>query len=169
MRVGKAGLFSLSIILLFPSALFAQDGACVSTGPKVEEAKLQVQKAYADFVVVASHADADGIENIYTKGAVVIPPGMAPIVGNKNIRKFYADSFPRGVLADDAFTNLSLTICGDSYVDVSEYSGHFRMANKDIVGFHGRNMVIWQKQPDGSLKISHDAWGDIKDPKQAAK
>jgi len=94
---------------------------------------------------------------------------MAPIIGNKNIRKFHADSFPRGVLADDTFTNLSLTICSDSYVDVSEYSGHFRMANKDIVGFHGRNMVIWQKQPDNSLKISHGAWGDIRDPKQTAK
>jgi ketosteroid isomerase-like protein len=168
MGVGKASLFSLSIVLLFSSALVAQEGACVSTGPKVEEAKLQVQKAYADFVVVASHADADGIENIYTKDALVIPPGMAPIVGNKNIRKFYSDSFPRGVLAGDTFTNISLTICSDSYVDVSEYSGHFRMANKDIVGFHGRNLVIWQKQPDGSLKISHDAWGDIKDAKQAA-
>jgi ketosteroid isomerase-like protein len=169
MRFGKASLFSLSTILLFSSALFAQDGACVSTGPKVDEAKLQVQKAYADFVVVVSHADADGVENIYAKAAVVIPPGSAPIIGNQNIRNFYADSFSRGVLADGIFTNQSLTICGDAYVDVSDYSGHFRMANKEMVSFHGRNMVIWQKQPGGSLKISHDMWGDLKDPKQPVK
>ena len=52
MSVGRGGVFSLLIIMLFSSALIAHERACISTGPQVEEAKLQVKKPYADFVLV---------------------------------------------------------------------------------------------------------------------
>jgi uncharacterized protein (TIGR02246 family) len=155
----------LLLLLLLPATLLAKDSACSSSPEAVKQAAAITQQGYARWIAATQARDSQADTDLYTDDAVVLPPNQDPVMGKAAILKFYQD-FNAGParLADETFTPRALLLCGDTMIDVSEFTGHVDVPGKGLIAFHGKNMVVWKKDKDGAWKLQRDMWSDIREP-----
>ncbi len=66
---------------------------CMSTGSAIEEAILEQQ---ADLVKFFNEGDAEGLGNIYTEDAIVMPPLAGPDIAGRDSKLFLIYYIDRG-------------------------------------------------------------------------
>jgi len=131
---------------------------------KDDEAKIKaaVEDGYKQWIAAANKKDAEALANLYDENAVLLPPREEPVIGKAAIaewyKKYVAD--PNLVPFTETFESNSFHVVGDIAIDTSDFSGDATREGKTI-HFHGKNLVLWKKQKDGSWKIFRDMWGEI--------
>jgi len=148
------------VLLLHPSSVA---NASRTRAPTLHSKAASVQKAIeqreAAFLRAFEAKDADALADLYDENAILIPPDRDPIRGKVAIRRFYREFTAKPErLEDEEFTPLALDLCGDFAIDVSAFTGHMQAADKPREEFHGKNLVVWRRQPDGSWKYYRDMW-----------
>jgi uncharacterized protein (TIGR02246 family) len=159
--------YLLSLLLLFAlsGTLLAKDAACSSSPQAVKEAAAIAQHGYARWIAATQARDSQADADLYTEDAVVLPPGQAPVMGKAAILAFYKKfNAEPATLVDETFTPLALLLCGDTIIDVSEFTGYVEVPGKGRIAFHGKNMVVWKKDREGVWKLQRDMWSDIREP-----
>jgi ketosteroid isomerase-like protein len=150
------------MLLLSPVAFSAQKGSCIYSGPSVEKAKADIHAGYEHWRDVVDKQNADAAAALYTNEAVVMPPDKSPVIGKAAIRDFYVGYVKGPKILSIIFAPQSVAVCGDHIIDASTANGEAEVNGK-TVPFHSKNIIVWMRQKDGSLLISHDMWSAVKD------
>jgi uncharacterized protein (TIGR02246 family) len=147
---------TITIALLFLVVLpaFAKDD--------VAKIKAAIAGGYKQWIAAANRKDAAGLAALYDQDAVLLPPREKPQVGKAAIAEWYKHyvADPRFVPFTETFDSNSFHVVGDIAIDTSDFDGDATRNGKTI-HFHGKNLVLWKKQKDGSWKIFRDMWDEI--------
>jgi uncharacterized protein (TIGR02246 family) len=118
--------------------------------------QVEVQKAITVWENAAKAKDADTIASLYVEDATLLPPGAPPVKGRQNIRDFWKAFLDAGA-TEPVLRSASIEGAGDLAYEIGEYQ--VTMPNPQGGGTatqHGKYLVVWKRQSDGSLKMAAD-------------
>lgn len=133
------------------------------------KAKAAIANGYKRWVAADQNKDAQALAGFYDDDAVLMPPREEPVIGKQAIYAWYQKFVQKpGTSLDEVFNPTSFYITGDIAIDTSDFDGTFRSADGKDIKFHGKNIVVWRHEKDGSWKILRDMWDSIpqSQPKQ---
>ena len=113
-----------------------------------------------DWSAAAATKDADRVASYYAENGIAYPPNAPAAVGRDAAKKVWATYF-----ADPGFISISwkaLHAEVSQSGDVGFTSGTYEFSYKGPDGKprmeKGKYLCVWQKQPDGTWKATHDMW-----------
>lgn len=138
--------------------------AVVPVLAKDDEAKIKatVTERYQQWIAAENKRDAEAITDLYDENAVLMPKQEEPVIGKAAIGEYY-----RKLVADPHFVPFTLTlqsnsfyVVGDIAIETTDFDGVVTRNDKQI-NFHGKNLIVWKKQKDGSWKIFRYMFDEI--------
>jgi uncharacterized protein (TIGR02246 family) len=141
-RAFAAGLVALAVALPLPA--LAQTGEA--------DLRAQIEKVDRAWEKANNAGDAAALTALYTKDAVIMPPGADPVSGTKAIQAMFTADVAQG--AQMALEQKDVTGFGDYALE----TGSFVATSKDGKHLdHGSFMTLLKKE-GGSWKIHRDTW-----------
>ena len=131
---------------------------------KDDETKIKAAVAdrYQQWIAAETNKDAQAITNLYDDNAVLMPKQEEPVVGKTAIGEYY-----RKLVVDPHFAPFTLTlesnsfyVVGDIAIETADFDG-IVTRNEKQVHFHGKNLIVWKRQKDGSWKIFRYMFDEI--------
>ena len=131
---------------------------------KDDEAKIKaaVGESYQRWIGAENKKDAEAITDLYDENAVLMPKQEEPVIGKAAIGEYY-----RKLVADPRFAPFTLTLqsnsfhaVGDVAIETADFDGIVSRNDKQI-HFHGKNLIVWKKEEDGSWKIFRYMFDEI--------
>jgi uncharacterized protein (TIGR02246 family) len=138
--------------------------AVVPVLAKDDEAKVKaaVTDRYQQWIAAENKKDAEAIIDLYDKDAVLMPKQEEPVIGKAAIGEYY-----RKLVADPHFAPFTLTLQSNSFhvvddiaIETADFDGVVTRNDKQI-HFHGKNLIVWKKQENGSWKIFRYMFDEI--------
>jgi ketosteroid isomerase-like protein len=129
-----------------------------------DESKIKgvVEDRYKEWIAAASKKDAEALTNLYDENEVLMPKQEEPVIGKAAIGEYY-----KKLVADPHFVPFTLTfesnsfhLVGDIAMDTVDFDGELTRDGKQI-RFHGKTLLVWKKQKDGSWKIFRYMFDEI--------
>ena len=124
--------------------------------------KTVVEDRYKEWFAAANKKDAEGLTNLYDEHAVLMPKQEEPVIGKAAIAEYY-----KRLVADPHFVPFTVTfesnsfhVVGDIAIDTGDFDGELTRGGKRIY-FHGKTLLVWKKQKDGSWKIFRYMFDEI--------
>ena len=126
-------------------------------GGDLEQAR-RVQEADERWIAAFNRGDVDAVVALYAPDVVVMPPGEPSLRGRETVRRWLSEFFDRHT-ARQSLVNDEIVVAGDW----AWMRGHFSLlvAARDGTGElrrHGKHLVIWRRQDDGSWRAARDLW-----------
>lgn len=149
-RMQRAVLVLFSVALALSFAAFAQKPAA----PSAEEAA--VRAADEQWSQVAGAKDLEKTVSFYADNGILQPPGSPALAGRDAIRTFWIAAFQ-----DPAYqlswktVDVGVARSGDLAYTRGSYDFTYTLGGK-AVREHGKDLVVWKKQADGSWKVVVD-------------
>jgi len=149
----KLLVFSLMFLVGLP--VLAQDN---------DEAKIKtaVENRYQQSIAAANKKDTAAMTNLYDDNAVLMPQSEEAVLGKAAIAEYYKKLF-----ANPDFVPFTLKtdwnsfqLVGDIAIATSVFQGNATRNWKQI-HFHGKDLLVWKKQSDGSWKIFRNMYDEI--------
>jgi uncharacterized protein (TIGR02246 family) len=126
------------------------------------EIKAAVTERYQQWIAAENKKDAEAITDLYDENAVLMPKQEEPVIGKLAIGEYY-----RKLVADPHFVPFRLTLqsnsfhaAGDIAIETADFDGVVTRNDKEI-HFHGKNLIVWKRQKDGSWKIFRYMFDEI--------
>lgn len=101
--------------------------------------------------------DAKTLAKLYTKNAVMLPPGAPPISGRETIRKLFVKQFA-SINAAVEFTTLEVMIADNWAYRWGTYTVTIKTPNQKKISITDKFIDIWKKGSDGVWRIHRDIW-----------
>ena len=121
-----------------------------------------VEGRYKEWIAAANQKDAEALTSLYDENAVLMPKEEEPVIGKAAIAEYY-----RRLVADPHFVPFTATLesnsfhlVGDIAIDTADFDGELTRDGKRI-RFHGKTLLVWKKQKDGSWKIFRYMFDEI--------
>ena len=130
--------------------------APADAGPTLAEDRAAIAEASRAFSAAFVAGDTATLGALYTDDAVLLPPNRN-VNGNEAIRGYFAPSAGRTQVGH-TLTSESLLIDGDLAIDMGRWESTTQREGAEPRTSSERYLVVWQRQEDGSWKMSHDAW-----------
>ena len=119
-----------------------------------ESAQSEVTAAYQAWDKAFSSGDAKQVAALYTEDAVFLPPTHDVLKGPAGVETFFAGLFANGVTGHKLEV---VEVEGDAADEVVVAAAKWSAQGKDASGnpatFGGVATQVFEKQPDGSLKL----------------
>jgi uncharacterized protein (TIGR02246 family) len=141
-RAFAAGLVALAVALPLPA--FAQTGEA--------DLRAQIEKVDRAWEKANNAGDAAALTALYTKDAVIMPPGADPVSGTKAIQAMFTADVAQG--AQMALKQKDVTGFGDYALE----TGSFVATSKDGKHLDHGSFMTFLKKEGGSWKIYRDTW-----------
>jgi uncharacterized protein (TIGR02246 family) len=112
----------------------------------------------ARFVESMKRSDAAGLASYYADGAVVMLPNGPAWEGTAGIKQGFTDFFSNLAVPDFQLTTHDVIVELGTAVERGTYDMTIHPKNgtgADITD-RGKYITVWERQPDGSWKISRD-------------
>jgi ketosteroid isomerase-like protein len=119
--------------------------------------KAAIDSANSNFSSSFSKGDAHAMASFYTDSATVLPPNMDTVSGRNSIEKFWYGYIKMGN-GDIKLTTSDLFGSGNLAVETGVYNLNIQPQGMELIQDHGKYLVVWQKQGDGSWKMIRDMW-----------
>ena len=142
---------------IFAASLFFLTGIFTSAFAQAKSDSTAILHQAERWVEAAKEENADDLARIYTKDAILLPPGSPPIKGRANIRSLFAEQFAR-LDATIEFHTQELVVAGEwayrwgYYVITAETQDENELRIKD------KYLEIWNRGPNGQWLIARDIW-----------
>lgn len=117
--------------LLAPAAAFAD--------PATQAA---IEAQYVKFSAAVAAGKADDVAALYTKDAILMPPGAPPMVGRAAIAQTFGAVMGMGITGVKLEVQ-DLDVLGDTAIEGGAYT---LMAKGDQVADQGKYLVIWKRE-----------------------
>jgi ketosteroid isomerase-like protein len=131
---------------------------------KDDDAKIKtvVEDRYKEWIAAANKKDAEALGNLYDENAVLMPKQEEPVIGKAAIGEYYKTlvADPHVVPFTATFESNSFHVVGDIAIDTADFDGELTRDGKRI-RFHGKLLLVWKKQKDGSWKIFRYMFDEI--------
>jgi uncharacterized protein (TIGR02246 family) len=139
--------YAVATLLWFstPASLLAED--TMDSKP--------IDQANARLEALQKAGDAEGMGEMYTEDAILLPAGGEKTEGREAIAAFWADKLGPGV-EDVELTTGRLVPVGD---DLAYEIGSYRTTPKDAAPVAGHYLVLW-KRVDGAWKLHVDIFNE---------
>ena len=141
-RAFAVGLVALALALPLPA--LAQTGEA--------DLRAQIEKVDKSWEKANNAGDAAALTALYTKDAVIMPPGADPVSGTKAIQAMFTADVAQG--AQMALTQKDVTGFGDYALE----TGSFVATTKDGKHLDHGSFMTFLKKEGGSWKIYRDTW-----------
>jgi uncharacterized protein (TIGR02246 family) len=142
-------------MLIFALPVFAQDN---------EEARIKtaVENRYQESITAANKKDTAAMTNLYDDNAVLMPQSEEAVLGKAAIAEYYKKLFANPDFVPFTLKTdwKSFQLVGDIAIATSVFHGDATRNGKQI-HFHGKDLLVWQKQSDGSWKILRNMYDEI--------
>ena len=126
------------------------------------EIKATVENRYMEWIAAANNKDVVALTNLCDENAVLMPKEEEPVIGKTAIGEYY-----KKLVADADFVPFTLTLNWNSFhvvrdiaIATSVFEG-LATRNGKQTHFHGRNLLLWKQQADGSWKIFRYMYDEI--------
>lgn len=152
-----SGLIFLMIALpLFTDALAQSD----------EDTKSKIEKMNVEMAEAMMNGDYEKGLNYYTDDALSLPNNSPMLKGIEAIKKSNEAMANSGMKVKSFETETIKTIsCGDLVIEIGTYVIVLEMEGMEkTINDHGKYVTIWEKQPDGTLKIKIETWNSDINP-----
>jgi uncharacterized protein (TIGR02246 family) len=110
-----------------------------------------IDDANARLIALQKEGDAEGMGEMYTENAILLPAGGQRTEGREAIEAFWAKNLGSGV-EDVELTTDDLEALGD---DLVYEIGHYTTTPRDAEPVSGHYVVLW-KRVDGEWKLHVD-------------
>ena len=131
---------------------------------KDDETKIKavVEDRYNEWIAAASKKDAEALTDLYDENAVLMPKQEEPVIGKAAIGEYYRKlvADPHYVPFTETFESNSFHVAGEIAIDTADFDGELTRDGKHI-HFHGKILIVWKKQKDGSWKIFRYMFDEI--------
>lgn len=97
------------------------------------------------------------LDNIYTRGARILPPGAAMIAGREAIRKFWSEMIQSANARSAVLTSIEVIPAGDGAVEIGKAVLTVEPPGQSSAEIEVKYVVYWQ-QEDGRWKWHVDIW-----------
>lgn len=149
----KLILFTVMSILSLPA--FAQDN---------DEAgvKAAVEDRYRESIAAANKKDTAAMTNLYDDNAVLMPQSEEAVLGKAAIGEYYKKLFANPDFVPFTLKSdwNSFQLADDIAIAASVFEGDATRNGKHI-HFHGKDLLVWKKQSDGSWRIFRNMYDEI--------
>lgn len=148
---------------------------CLTIGAFGQQSSRDLQTQIEDLnkVMVKSMLSGDVESNLslYTEDAISLPSNEPMRQGIAEIRKSAEDMTKSGFkVSSFEPTILKLIPEGNLVTEIGTYKIKVTMPGmQEPMDDHGKYLTIWEKQPDGSLKIKVETWNSDVNPMQQEK
>ena len=131
---------------------------------KDDEAKITaaVTERYQQWIGAENKKDAAAITDLYDENAVLMPKQEEPVIGKAAIGEYY-----KKLVADPDFAPFTLILQSNSFhvvrdiaIETADFDGIVTRNDKQI-HFHGKNLIVWKKEENGSWKIFRYMFDEI--------
>lgn len=121
---------------------------------------MKIQKINNEMSQALVAGNSEKSMSYYASDAISMPNGSPMVEGIDAIRKSNEDMMQSGMKINSfVFTTKQVKTCGNMITEIGTYKGSFTGPNmQQPVEDHGKYLTIWEKQPDGSLKIKAEIW-----------
>ena len=150
----KKLLMVIPLVFLFCFAFSCQQAEEVAQEPVVDvEADVQAIRSVIDESGRAwNEGDYEGFMAIIDENAIFLPPNAPPLRGMETIRPVYKTEFDSFDF-DVTITTEEVHVCGDLAFSLDIWNGSMMPKDgSEPIDFDNKNLVIYQRQPDGSWK-----------------
>jgi ketosteroid isomerase-like protein len=153
----------VSKIVLFVAMLFLAMKMNAQTN---DELKAQIMAINKDMAQAMVNGNTQKSLSYYTADAISMPNNMQMVEGIDAIKKSDEDMMQSGMKVQSFETNtLKVMSSGNMITEIGTYKISMTAPNAtDPINDHGKYVTIWEKQPDGSLKIKLEIWNTDVNP-----
>jgi uncharacterized protein (TIGR02246 family) len=124
---------------------------------RVAAARKAVEAANARFREAVRLGKAGDIAALYTDDASILPPHQDLIKGRDKIEAFWRAGLESGI-KDVVLSTAEVDVSGGRISEIGTYSLKIWPEGKAAYEDKGKYLVIWRKEPDGSVKLESDIW-----------
>ncbi len=150
--------------LLMLGGVLAGVAACAPPRTQTADFAAAIIAGDEKFVALFGKGDSEGIAQMYTADAMIMPAGSDAITGAAAIAQFFQEGFAAGV-RNIKLTSNTIDGAGDLALETGTYE--LTDANGGHVD-HGKFLVSW-KRDNGTWKIYRDIWTTSVPPPAVAK
>jgi len=122
-----------------------------------ERIRIAVENGNRMFGEGIRKGEAAAVGTLYTEDALLMPPNFEMIRGRSNTQGFWGGAIKMGV-KDAILTTVELTDLGNVVHEVGNYALKIQPEGQAAFEDNGKYVVLWNKMPDGSLKLHRDIW-----------
>ena len=141
-------------------------GVAAATSVDAGAARASIDSLNARFVDAAKRGDTATIASIYADDAVAMMSNTEAWRGRDAVRKGWAGVVADGMLKDFSLRTQDVDVSGDLVVETGTYEMTLQPKGGREMKDKGKYVVVWKRQPDGSLKIFRDVGNsDLPPPK----
>jgi ketosteroid isomerase-like protein len=97
------------------------------------------------------------LDNIYTRGARILPPGAPMISGREAIKKFWSDLVQSANAKSAVLASAEVMAAGDGVVEIGKATLTVEPEGQSAAQMEVKYVVYWQ-QEDGRWKWHVDIW-----------
>jgi ketosteroid isomerase-like protein len=107
--------------------------------------------------------EIDALVSMFAEDAIFMPPNDTTVYGKEEIRAWWEEYFTFFRITSSVETENDITVAGNQAFIRSSFSVTIVPKQQgprildDI-----RNLTVWNQQPDGSWKITHQIWNSTK-------
>ncbi|HKO15572.1 MAG TPA: DUF4440 domain-containing protein [Gemmatimonadaceae bacterium] len=128
----------------------------LASAPSPAAVRQQLDSIYARFSDAMLKGDTVALTNFYTDDAVLMPQGMPAANGRAEILKAWSAMHSQVKVTAFAGKTQSVLTGGDYAIETGTYTMASQPKTGKAVNETGKYLTVWQKQPDGSLKMVRD-------------
>lgn len=163
MKSSFKNLTIISVFLLVSSSyVFSQSDS---------ELKSKIEKINKDMAAAMVAGNTEKSLSYYTQDAISMPAYEKMHEGKDDIKKSNEEMMKSGskITAFETTTQKVMS-CDKNITEIGTYKISFTMAGKpDAMKDHGKYVTMWEKQPDGSLKVKLEIWNSDMNPMEMGK
>jgi len=127
----------------------------MSTKTSAFDFRAAIEKAISAWEKAANAKDAGTVASLYTEDATLLPPGSSPVKGRKNIQQYWQAFFDAGA-SDPQLRVVDVSSFGDMAYEIGAFEANLPVPQGGTALTQGKYVVIWKRQPDGSIKLLVD-------------
>lgn len=153
------------LVVLLTSAAIA---ACAPAAPPPADTaavKAAIEAVNAKVVAAAEKGDSAAVVATYDADATVLPPAEPAWHGSAAIAKGWGGMFGAVTIKDFTLTSGDVVVGGDYAAETGTYKMTLVPKKGAAMEDHGKYVVVWKKQADGSWKLYRDIWNTDVTPK----
>lgn len=135
---------------------------CAPTAPQadIEAEKAAIQAADAECLQAAQTRDVQGaLAACWSEDAIIFPPGLPAVRGAAAFQEYVEGAFALpGFSISWKIDEVHVSASSDMAYQIGTNVVSFDGPDGATVTEHGRVLLVWQKQADGSWKVASEVW-----------
>jgi ketosteroid isomerase-like protein len=131
-------------------------GVAAATSVDAGAARASIDSLNARISDALERGDTTTLAEIYTDDAVIMMSNMEAARGRDGAKKVWSTMLSQGTLKDVSMKTDDIVVGGDLVVETGKYELTVQPKTGKEMKDKGKYVVVWKRQPDGSLKIFRD-------------